>query len=55
MKNITTDFETIANFLTGLDFIKNELEKIDCPDFDCNGWELLNDTALVDILRQSID
>ena len=58
MKNTNNNFnitnEDALNFITGLEYLSDQLKQIDCPDFECNGYELLNDCTLTQTLRANI-
>lgn len=58
MKNTNNNFnitnEDALNFITGLEYLSDDLKQIDCPDFECNGYELLNDCILTQTLRANI-
>lgn len=57
-KNTNNNFditnEDALNFITGLDYLADDLKQIDCPDFECNGYELLNNCILTQTLRSNI-
>lgn len=58
MKNTNNNFnitnEDALNFITGLEYLSDQLKQIDCPDFECNAYELLNDCTLTQTLRANI-
>ena len=58
MKNTNNNFnianEDALNFITGLQYLADQLKQIDCPDFECNAYELLNDCTLTQTLRANI-
>lgn len=47
--------EDIANFMTCLDYLKDDLKTIDCPDFDCNAFELLFNSVVVETLQKCVE
>lgn len=58
MKNTNDNFsitnEDALNFITGLEYLSDQLKQINCPDFECNAYELLNDCTLTQMLRANI-
>lgn len=58
MKNTNNNFnstnEDTLNFLTALEYLADDLKQIDCPDFECNAYELLNDCTLTQVLRANV-
>ena len=58
MKNTNNNFnitnEDALNFVTALEYLCDQLKQIDCPDFECNAYELLNDCTLTQMLRANI-
>lgn len=58
MKNTNNNFnitnEDALNFITALEYLSDELKQIDCRDFECNAYQLLNDCNLTQTLRANI-
>ena len=58
MKNTNNNFnitnEDALNFITALEYLADDLKQIDCRDFECNGYQLLNDCTLTQMLRANI-
>lgn len=58
---ITLPEEVILNFLSSLDYIKDDLKKIDCPDFasfegdNCTAFDLLFNDAVVETLQKCVE
>lgn len=58
---ITLPEEAVLNFLSSLDYVKDDLKKIDCPDFasseDDNptAFDLLFDSEVIRALQECIE
>lgn len=59
--SITLPEEVILNFLSSLDYIKDDLKKIDCPDFvsheddNCTAFDLLFNDEVVKTLQKCVE
>lgn len=46
--------ENILNFLTAIEYLKDDLIAIDCPDFECNAYELFKTDIVVQKLTELV-
>ena len=53
---ITLEIETenILNLLTAIEYLKDDLTSVDCPDFECNGYELLKTDVIIEKLAKLV-
>lgn len=47
--------ENILNFLTAIEYLSDDLIAIECPDFECNAYELFKDDIVVQALTKLVD
>ena len=54
--NICLEVETanVLNFLTAIEYLKDDLIAINCPDFECNAYELFKTDVVVEKLTKLV-
>ena len=54
--NICLEVETanVLNFLTAIEYLKDDLIAINCPDFECTAYELFKTDVVVEKLTKLV-
>ena len=52
--SLKVETENILNFLTAIEYLKDDLIAIECPDFECNAYDLLKTDVVVQALTQVV-
>ena len=51
---LEVETENILNFLTAIEYLKDDLVAIDCPDFECNAYELFKTDVVIEKLTELV-